>query len=245
MNRRFKINIEYDGTNYCGWQKQKENCSIQFLIEKAIAPLNNGELITVIGAGRTDAGVHAINQVAHFELDTKLQFDTIKNAINARIPKDILIRHCEEVDKSFHARFSAQKRTYLYLICENPSVFYRRYTWQPKFDYDFSKLVECAKLILGEHDFTIFCSTSDESKSKVSTIYEAKWEKKGKFTCFKITANRFLHSMVRMLVGTMTEVARDKYDLKEFKLLAEGMKLEKVHIYTAPSNGLFLYNVEY
>jgi tRNA pseudouridine38-40 synthase len=245
MSRRFKINIEYDGTNYCGWQKQKENCSIQFLIENAIAPLKNGEAITVVGSGRTDAGVHAINQVAHFELDTKLQPGNIKKAINARTPKDILVRHCEEVDKSFHARFSAKKRIYLYLICKDSSVFYRNYTWQPKFDYDFSKLVECSKLILGEHDFTSFCSSSDESESRVSTIYEAKWDRKEKFIYFKISATRFLHSMVRMLVGTMMEVARGKYDLGEFKLLVGGKKLEKVHIYTAPSNGLFLYNIEY
>jgi len=221
MKRRFRIDIEYDGTNYCGWQRQTNGCSIQFAIEEALKPLNKNQQVTVIGSGRTDSGVHALNQVAHFDLETSLSTESIKDALNARTPEDILIHECKEVDSSFHARFSAVKRTYIYQVLEKPSAINRYYSWLPPFEFDFFILTKCAKLVEGKHDFTSLCRSATESKSKVCIVYESEWIKKEEMLIYKIAGNRFLHSMVRMLVGTMMEVARGKYTISDFKNLLE------------------------
>lgn len=244
MKRRFRIDIEYDGTNYCGWQRQTNGCSIQFAIEEALRPLNRNRQVTVIGSGRTDSGVHALNQVAHFDLETSLSAESIKNALNARTPEDILIHECDEVDTSFHSRFSAVKRTYIYQVSEKPSAIYRQYSWLPPFEFDSSTLNKCAKSVEGEHDFSSLCRSATESESKVCIVYESEWTEKEKMLIYKITGNRFLHSMVRMLVGTMMEVARGKYSISDFKNLLENEPGE-MQVYTAPAKGLFLLKVEY
>ena len=244
MKRRFKIDIEYDGTNYCGWQRQTNGCSIQFTIEEALRPLNRNQQVTVIGSGRTDSGVHALNQVTHFDLETSLSAESIKNALNAKTPEDIFIHECKEVDSSFHSRFSAVKRTYIYQVLEKPSVIYRYYSWLPKFGFDFSTLNKCAKAVKGKHDFSSLCRSATESESKICMVYKSMWIRKGKMLIYEITGNRFLHSMVRMLVGCMMEVARGKYIITDFKNLLEN-KVGEMQVYTAPAKGLFLLEVEY
>lgn len=244
MKRRFKIDIEYDGTNYCGWQRQTNGCSIQFAIEEALRPLNRNRQVTVIGSGRTDSGVHALNQVTHFDLETSLSAESIKNALNAKTPEDIFIHECKEVDSSFHSRFSAVKRTYIYQVLTTPSVIDRNYSWQPPFAFDFSTLNKCAKAVEGKHDFSSLCRSATESESKICVIYKSMWIRKGKMLIYEITGNRFLHSMVRMLVGCMMEVARGKYIITDFKNLLEN-KVGEMQVYTAPAKGLFLLEVEY
>lgn len=244
MTRRFLIRLEYDGTNYCGWQRQANNRSVQELLETALRSLNNNQPVAVIGSGRTDSGVHALDQVAHFDLETNLTPETIRRALDAKIPKDIYVRECMEVDGQFHARFSAKRRTYIYQILLWTTVFQRDFAWYPGFNYDTELLDQCAGEVIGNHDFTRFCLTSTESESKVCTIFESEWKKGDSMLIYRITGNRFLHSMVRILVGTMMEVARGKYTTADFKNLLD-KKNRSVQVYTAPAKGLFLYNVAY
>ena len=244
MMRRFKILLEYDGTNYCGWQKQKNGYSIQSSLEGALQPLNIGKPVNVIGAGRTDSGVHALGQVAHFDLATSLSAEEVGRALNAETPRDVLILNCEEVDSSFHARYSAIKRTYVYQVLLIPSVIHRYFTWQPGFVFKKDILKECADEVLGEHNFASFCRSVTEANSKNCTVYESIWLGTDQILSYRVAANRFLHNMVRMLVGTMMEVARGRYGIKDFQNLLEN-KSKVVQVYTAPAKGLFLLKVSY
>ncbi|HRD18453.1 MAG TPA: tRNA pseudouridine(38-40) synthase TruA, partial [Candidatus Marinimicrobia bacterium] len=149
MGRRFKIIMQYDGSNYCGWQRQRYQPSVQAKIENALQPLNQNQPVTVIAAGRTDSGVHARRQTAHFDLVTDLSPETIRKALNATLPDDIYIDYCQEVGKEFHARFTAINRTYHYQVVVKPDVFLRKYVWLVNFRFDLELLQECAKLVKG------------------------------------------------------------------------------------------------
>jgi tRNA pseudouridine38-40 synthase len=241
---RYKIILEYDGTNYCGWQRQAEDPSIQEVLENALVELNQQIPVTVYGAGRTDSGVHALGQVAHFELEIWRSPEVLCRALNAKIPSDIVILNCEEVDMNFHARYSAKCRTYLFQILRRVSAIHRYYSWQLDCNLDYEKLTECAHLLLGEHDFSAFCSTQTESENKLSTIYRAAWLREGDWLKFRISAIRFLHSMVRMLVGTMIEIARGRYTVVDFEQILN-QQVATPGVYTAPPQGLFLENIEY
>lgn len=244
MGRRFKIIMQYDGSNYCGWQRQRYQPSVQAKIENALQPLNQNQPVTVIAAGRTDSGVHARRQTAHFDLVTDLSPETIRKALNATLPDDIYIDYCQEVDKKFHARFTAINRTYHYQVVVKPDVFLHKYVWLVNFRFDLELLQECAELVKGEHDFTALCRAATETENKMATIYESRWEEQDELLVYIITANRFLYAMVRMLVGSMMEVARGKYSIGAFKNLL-GKNDTKMQVYTAPAQGLFLWNVKY
>lgn len=236
--------IEYDGTNYFGWQKQKKGETIQELIERALLPLNGGRRVRITGAGRTDAGVHALGQVAHFDMETELDPGTIKIVINANTPKDIYVTRCEEVDKSFHARFSAKRRKYIYRIARRYSPFDRLFSWCPPYELDTEKLHECSKLVVGKREFVRFCRSTCKAKSKECVVFESFWKEGERFLEYHVSANRFLQSMVRMLVGTMIEVARGRYTVEDFKNLLEN-KTNEVQVLTAPAKGLFLKEIIY
>jgi len=242
--RRFAIKVEYDGTNFYGWQRQAHKRSVQEILETGLADLNQGRKVTVIGAGRTDAGVHARAQVAHFDLTTKLAPERIRKALNAKTPSDIYVHQCWETNTDFHARFQARRRTYLYQILLGRSVVQRHYTWQIEFDLSQDRLVECARLIEGQHDFTRLCRSAAQSRSKICSIYESKWIKEEKMLYYKIVGDRFLHRMVRMLVGTMVEIARGKGIIADFQALIDNSKAA-LRTFTAPPQGLFLWQIEY
>ncbi|MCK9244104.1 MAG: tRNA pseudouridine(38-40) synthase TruA [Candidatus Marinimicrobia bacterium] len=244
MPRRFKIVLQYDGTNYCGWQRQLKDRSIQAEIEEALKPLNRNQPVAVIGAGRTDSGVHARRQTAHFDLITDLPALTVHKALNATLPDDIYVDECREVAADFHARFAATRRTYRYQIALQPAVFMRRYVWLVTFPFELELLQNCAALIVGEHDFTALCRASTEAENKVCTVIESSWGKNEGQLIYTITANRFLHGMVRMLVGSMMEIARGKYPIAAFKNLL-GNNSPEMQVYTAPAQGLVLWNVKY
>jgi len=244
MSKRFKIIVEYDGTNYAGWQRQKSSRTIQQAIEDALQPLGSGERVNVVGAGRTDAGVHALGQVAHFDLNTNLSVEKVRIVINSGTPPDINVKSCEEVDKKFHARFSAKKRTYIYKIIKNYSPFERIYSWKPHFEFDFNKLKICSDMILGRRNFERFCKSTCVVKNKECNVIESFWKDEGDFFIYTISANRFLQTMVRMLVGTMIEVARGRYTIEDFKNLLEN-KDNRVQVISAPARGLFLKEVVY
>lgn len=236
--------IEYDGTNYCGWQRQSKNCSVQSVLEEALRPLNGNKNVVVVGSGRTDSGVHALGQVAHFDIDTNLAPERINAALNAETPDDILILRCDETNNDFHSRFSAVRRTYFYQVLLIPSVIHRHYTWYPNFKFDISVIEECAKLIIGEHDFSSFCKASTEAESKICVIYDSLWYKTDQMITYRISGNRFLHSMVRMVVGTMLETSRGKNDIDDFYKKLENSS-SKLKTFTAPAKGLFLLKVDY
>ncbi len=242
--KRFKLIIEYDGTNYSGWQKQNNVSTVQDTIEKALTELNKDKRIAIMGSGRTDTGVHALSQVAHFDIDTEIPARNIRLALNSKTPRDINITDCIEIDSDFHSRYDAIQREYLYKINTKYSVMNRNYTWYIKWNYNFDLLQKCAEMLIGTHDFEAFCLTSDQAKSKVCIIYKSAWKIDGNILNYSIVGNRFLHSMVRMLVGTMIYVGTGKYSLEEFKNILNKDKNRK-HCFTAPARGLFLYNVNY
>ncbi|MFA4838093.1 MAG: tRNA pseudouridine(38-40) synthase TruA [Candidatus Neomarinimicrobiota bacterium] len=244
MIRRFAMEIEYDGTNYCGWQRQANDPTIQATLEDALLPLNRHQPVVVIGSGRTDSGVHSTGQVAHVDLDNELSAETVERALNATIPDDICVKNCREVEKDFHARFWAKRRTYVYWVLLKPDIFRRKYAWFPGFDYDRELLDRCAVEVLGEHDFTRLCLTSTKAETRICTIFDSRWETTKESLTYQIVGNRFLHSMVRILVGTMMEIARGKYTVAEFKNLLDNPN-GGVQVYTAPARGLFLQGVQY
>jgi len=242
--RRYKITIQYDGTAYCGWQRQRNALSVQELLESAVREMNRNQAVSVIGAGRTDSGVHALGQVAHFDLITDYRPETIRAALNAKTPRDIHISACERVAADFHARYSARRRMYQYRILTATSPVERLYSWQLAFRPAMDRLTKCARMLRGEHDFTRFCKQSCEAETRVCHIFQADWIQQGERYTFSIQGNRFVHSMVRMLVGTMIEVARGKYEPTDFQNLLDNQP-DSVQVYTAPPGGLFLESVKY
>ncbi|MCF7885940.1 MAG: tRNA pseudouridine(38-40) synthase TruA [Candidatus Marinimicrobia bacterium] len=241
---RYKLTIEYDGRNLHGWQIQNNVQTIQGEIEGALRDLNSSQRVVLHGAGRTDSGVHAEAQIAHFDLHTSLTENTIKNAINAKTPRSILIHKCEKVNSNFHSRFNAKRRYYKYKIWRGQTAIHRKYMWPVEAQLDVKTLRKCAETIKGEHDFKGFCRSSDEADHKICHIYKSLWKIRKKTLIYKICGNRFLHSMVRMLTGTMIEVARGRYEFQDFTNMLEN-KISNRSPYTAPAKGLYLENVEY
>ncbi len=243
--KRYRLDIEYDGTNYVGWQIQPNGISIQGEIERGLKELNKGKRVSLVGSGRTDSGVHALGQVAHFDLTTNHSPGVIKKAINAKTSRDILIHNCSIVDDDFHARFQARRRTYCYNIMRKPSAIFRDFAWLPELEFDEEILHKCAELLIGVHDFSSLCKKSTEAKSKICEIYNSSWNNNGKMLIYTIVGNRFLHSMVRMIVGSMMLVARGKkYKIEDFKNLIKNEKVDFL-VFTAPAKGLYLNKVEY
>ena len=240
---RFSIIIQYDGTAFFGWQLQKKSRTIQGELEKTLLNINKNFPIRVHGAGRTDTGVHAIGQVAHFDLKTKLNPSELKNALNGNLPKDIRVMDCTIVSDKFPARFSAKKRHYLYRPRNNKYLLDRNYTWSTE-KLDLDKLNDVAKIIEGNHDFTSFSRNNKNLEHRRCIIYQSLWKEDSKIVNYHIVGNRFLHHMVRFLVGTMVEVIREKFELEYFKDLIDKPS-DDVNIFKAPPQGLVLTKVEY
>ncbi|CUU09626.1 tRNA pseudouridine38-40 synthase [Candidatus Kryptobacter tengchongensis] len=241
--RNLKLLIEYDGTNFVGWQVQPNGRSVQGEIKNAIKKIINEE-VNLIGASRTDAGVHARGQVANFKCKSKISTESLKKALNSILPDDIVIHLIEEVGLDFHARYDAVEKTYRYFITRNKIAIGRNYFWFVKYDVDFEKLKKCAELIIGEHDFEIFSKKGTNVKNYICYVKKAEWQNEGERLIFEITANRFLYGMVRGLVGAMIDVARGRFDFEIFqKILFE--KFRDIEIMHAPACGLVLERVEY
>ena len=240
---RYKITIQYDGTNYFGWQIQSHTRTIQSEIEAALAPLNTNKRVGITGAGRTDTGVHAFGQVAHFDLDTNLKTNQLLNALNARLPDDIRIIDVKETGDEFHARFSARKRYYRYQCYLGNNILFKNQTWFID-NIDKSLLDIYAKKIRGTHDFQSFSKLNKQLKNTVCDIYESKWFTYENMLIFNVCGNRFLHHMVRYLVGTMVAGVQGKLSLEYFEdLLINPQK--NVKIFKAPPEGLILDKIDY
>ena len=242
--KRYKIIIQYDGSYYNGWQIQKNYQTVQGVIENAlkiISGLNNK--IRVHGSGRTDAGVHALGQVAHFDLSTRLKLNDLQNALNSNLSENCRILNIKKINNDFHARYDAKKRYYHYQIYTGDSILYKNQAWLVK-ELDLDILNSISKLIIGTHDFLSFSKFRNDIKNTKCIIFNSTWSKLDDMFIYKISGNRFLHHMVRYLVGTIIKVSEGKYDINKFKsLLHEPRK--NVQIHRAPSNGLILFKVEY
>ncbi len=241
--KNYKLRIQYDGTNYSGWQIQKNSNSIQQKITEAIEILLK-EKINLIGSGRTDSGVHAIGQIANFRTKTEIDVYKFKYSLNSILSSDIVISEMEEVNYEFHSRFDAKKRTYLYLITQTKSPFYKNYSYFYPRKIDLDKLNSLSNIFLGENNFTSFSKKNIEIENKNCIVYKSFWRRKGEIILFSIQASRYLHGMVRTITGTLLN-AQDKENPENFiKEIFNSQNREEA-FESVPSKGLFLYKVEY
>jgi tRNA pseudouridine38-40 synthase len=241
--RNLKLVIEYDGAAYCGWQRQAGDPTIQATIEDALATLLR-EKVTIAGAGRTDAGVHARAQVANFTTTSGMDPSKIAAGLNGILPEDIAILGCGDAPESFHARFDAKGRRYSYTISTGPAAIDRRAVWEVGWALDVAAMSEAAASIAGAHDFTSFCRAGADVRHHVCDVRVAGWTPSGRILRFDITADRFLHGMVRALVGSMVDVGRGYTPLPDFLgILARRDRKEAGP--AAPPRGLVLEEVFY
>jgi tRNA pseudouridine38-40 synthase len=246
MLKNFKLTIEYDGTFYHGWQRQKSDPTFQAEIENAISTMM-GHSITVIGSGRTDAGVHALGQVANFKCDTRLRPQELLNGLNALLPDCMVIRSCEEVDENFHARYDVKRKTYQYRILNRylPIAIQRQYAWHIRRRLDIGAMRQASNHLVGRHDFKAFEGTGSPRSHSKRQVFKADIIRKNEdYLIFEIEADGFLRFMVRNIVGTLVEVGTSKISPGDFKdiLLSEDRSRAGA---TAPAQGLFLLEVKY
>jgi tRNA pseudouridine38-40 synthase len=238
-----RLILEYDGTDYVGWQFQINGRSVQEEVEKAIKQLFQSD-IRITGGGRTDAGVHARGQVANFNIERSVDFELLAKSMNAILPQSIIVREAAEVPKDFNSRYDAKSRRYAYFISQEPTAIQRNYCWQIYQKLDFELMQTCAKHILGEHGFRSFCKVETDMHHHRCTISLAEWKRKESVLMFEITSNRFLHGMVRTLVGTMVNVGRGHTRIEDFATILEA-KDRSVAGMSAPAKGLFLEEILY
>lgn len=241
----YKLVIQYDGTNYSGWQIQENAVTVQQKITDALAVLLK-EKVNLIGSGRTDAGVHALGQVANFQTEQDPGLFEFSYSLNSILPADIAVTQIEKVETDFHARFSAKKRSYIYLLAHKKTPFYKNYSMQypPLNREQINKLNKLSTFIKGEKDFTSFSRKNDEIENKVCMVENIHWRRSGDFTIFFIEANRFLHGMVRTIVGSLLYAERNKLNEDYIKDIFS-KKDREAAAEAVVSKGLFLYKVRY
>jgi tRNA pseudouridine38-40 synthase len=246
--RTFKLVLQYDGTDYVGWQRQAEGTSIQGLLEDALRPIE-GAHVTVHGAGRTDAGVHATGQVASCRLTAAIDAATLARALNAVLPLAIRVASAEEAPEDFHARFSANGKIYDYQIVNAPFVspFVRPYVWHvmPRLDRD--AMADAARVLIGEHDFAAFQSTGSEVHTSVRTVRRIAWHGTGGADdpmVMQIEGDGFLRHMVRSIVGTLVEIGAGRWTAGEMRAILASKERGRAGT-TAPAAGLILREVLY
>jgi tRNA pseudouridine38-40 synthase len=244
--RNIKLTIEYEGKSYLGWQVQPKGPTVQGTIEEQLRRLT-GEIIHLISSGRTDAGVHAIGQVAHFKTQHPMDCPTLRRALNSLLPADIMIREVEEVDQDFHARKDCKSKVYEYRVLNRNvrSVFLREYAWHISQPLDLGEMKKAAQRLIGEYDFSSFRSVGTPTRTAVRNVIRAEWkrDREGLLT-FEIEANGFLKQMVRAIVGTLVEVGKKKITPEDFGQILESRDRTKAGP-TAPAHGLFLKEVKY
>lgn len=241
----FKITVAYDGTDYIGWQRQAAGVSIQGLLEDALREFDDRD-VAVAGAGRTDAGVHALGQVASFMLERAIDSTTLVRALNHKLPADVRVRSATEMPTRFHARFAARQKTYRYRIWNGDvfSPFQRRYAWHVPGDLNVAAMQRAARLVEGTHDFAAFQGQGSDTPTTVRTVQTFRIVDCGSRIDCEITGNGFLRHMVRSLVGTLLEVGRER---RGVPWMADVIgSRDRTHAgQTAPAHGLFLVAVAY
>jgi tRNA pseudouridine38-40 synthase len=245
MSRRIRLIVAYDGTNYVGWQLQDNGVSVQQRLNEAALAIT-GEHIQLHGSGRTDSGVHASAQVAHFDTNVRMPADKFAIALNMRLPRDIRVLYSEEAPEEFHARFSAKNKTYRYMVQLglHADVFARTTSLHVHTPINLERMQLAAKDALGEHDFSAFMSVGSKLTNTVRTITKSEWTQNGNFLTYEVSANGFLYNMVRILVGTMLEIGIGKLPQDAMaRAIASGKRDDAGG--TAPPHGLFLQRVQY
>ena len=246
MIKNFKITIEYDGTCYHGWQRQKTDRTIQEEIEKAVLTIT-GQQVSLTGSGRTDAGVHAYGQVANFKCETSLGSQDLFRGLNSLTDADIVIRGCEEVDASFHARYDVKSKTYVYKILNrpDPAAIGRQYAWHIRKELNLEAMRTSSAHLIGSLDFKAFEGAGSPRAHTTRTVFKASLvEDPDGYLAFEIEADGFLRFMVRNIVGTLVDVGLDKISPADFKGILESKDRDQAGA-TAPAHGLFLTNVNY
>jgi tRNA pseudouridine38-40 synthase len=244
--RTIRLMLEYDGSGYHGWQRQRNALTIQEVVETCLGRLVGRE-VRLHGSGRTDAGVHALGQVAHFRTESKLPLPAFREGLNSLLPRDIAILQAEEAPAGFHARFGAKAKTYEYRILNRTvrSPLHLRHCWHLGLALELDRMREATWFIMGEHDFAGFQSSGSAVKTTTRTVLAATWEERpGDWIYFRITAGGFLRGMVRALVGTLVEVGRGKRQPEDMaRLLARADR--RLAGPAAPAAGLYLVEVVY
>ena len=241
----YKIVIEYDGTNFVGWQQQENGQSIQSALEEALVKLSN-EKVTIFGAGRTDAGVHAYGQVASFNLNKKIETDVMRDGLNQHLrPHPISVQNAEIADNNFHARFSAKKRWYEYKIINRrpPLTIDLNRAWCVYKNLDIEKMKRESLSFLGKHDLNAFRSAHCQSKNSIKTIDSVSIKNKDEKIIFEVSAKSFLHSQVRIMIGTLVDIAKGNINKTVLDII--NSKQRDFAGQTAPANGLYLKKIEY
>ena len=243
--KNFKLIIEYDGSDYCGWQRQPKQSSIQETLESVLQRMTR-ESITLHGSGRTDAGVHALGQTAHFKCRTRLSPEELQKGMNRLLPGDIAVRSCQAVPLDFHARFSSRWKRYRYRICNQAvkQAVGRQYAWQIYRPLDVEAMAQGTRHLVGQHDFKSFESSGSPRAQTVRDVMEASWQMKNDHLEFDILANGFLRYMVRNIVGTLVAVGMGKMEADDIPALLTAAD-RRLAPATAPPHGLFLVHVEY
>lgn len=241
---RYFIHLAYDGTNYHGWQIQPDANSVQEELQKALSVLIRRE-IEIVGAGRTDAGVHARGMVAHFDFDGPLDCQQTAYRLGRMLPRDIVVYRIEPVADGMHARFSATRRTYHYYLHTERDPFCRQYSCELHYELDFQLMNEAGRILCTYDDFGAFCKSHSDVKTTLCHVTEARWiQVDSSHWYFRISANRFLRNMVRAVVGTMIDVGRHRVTLDEFRKIVEGKQRTQAGE-SMPAHALFLEDVAY
>ncbi|GAB6444822.1 tRNA pseudouridine(38-40) synthase TruA [Bacillus luti] len=242
----YKLTIQYDGARFKGWQRLGNNDNtIQGKIESVISEMV-GKEIEIIGCSRTDAGVHALNQVANFQSNEKLVEHKVKKYLNQYLPNDISITNVEEVQDRFHARYNSKAKTYLYKIWneEHTNPFMRKYSMHVNKKLNVKSMKEAAKHLVGSHDFTAFSNAKSKKKSMVREVYSLEVMEEAGFVQIRVSGNGFLHNMVRKIVGALIEVGLGQLDVKEIPHILEAKQRNQINC-LAEASGLYLENVEF
>jgi tRNA pseudouridine38-40 synthase len=244
--RNIKLVIEYDGGAYHGWQIQPGLRTIQGVIREKIAQITQTD-VNLIGAGRTDAGVHALGQVANFKTENTIVVEALQRGLNGLLAPDIVITAAEEVGEEFHARFSAHSKVYEYRILNQPypSALSRHYAWFIQRELDIAAMRKCAATLIGSHDFSSFRASGDESRHSIREVFCLEIERRAEnLLTVTIKANAFLREMVRSIVGTLVDVGQGKTSPEEFLEIFQAHDRRRAGM-TAPAHGLFLVAVIY
>jgi tRNA pseudouridine38-40 synthase len=239
----YKLTVEYDGTKFHGWQFQPELRTVQGELQKALKVFLRQDIV-LHAAGRTDTGVHALGQVASFRYEQELDPALTQRSLNGILKHDAVVKRVEIVADDFHARFSAIARQYFYVLSRTPVAIGRHYAFFCKLPLDLERMQRACPPLVGEHDFRAFCESRTEDPHFLSRVDLAQWEDQGERWIFRIRANRFLRSMVRILVGTMIDIGRGRMEPETMAEILAGRERRRAG-FTAPPVGLFLEEVFY
>ncbi|NLX64086.1 MAG: tRNA pseudouridine(38-40) synthase TruA [Clostridiaceae bacterium] len=243
--RNIKLVIEYDGSGYHGWQYQKNALSVQEVLSKAIKKLT-GEDVMPVGAGRTDAGVHACGQVANFVTNSTIPAEKFTPALNAYLPDNVAVISSEEADAGFHARFSAKGKHYRYVIINRPqkSALLSKKAWHVPERLDFEAMVKASGYFIGHKCFKAFCAAGHNAKTFDRTVFYSQWQKNGQFLIYDIKGDGFLYNMVRIMVGTMVDIGKGRFEPEIIEQALDNQQRNSIGM-TAPPQGLYLMEVFY